>query len=56
MENSKITGERLQHLRLCSALLTFEQGGILLESHVIKHGPGVAVLSEGSLHSVILFD
>jgi hypothetical protein len=47
-----ITGEGLQNLGLCSALRTFEQGGIFILPHLLWHGASVyAVSSEGPPHS-----
>jgi hypothetical protein len=40
-----ITGERLQHLRLRSALGAFEQGGIFIVPHLLRHGASVFPVS-----------
>jgi hypothetical protein len=54
-EDVTITGEGLQKLGLCSALWTFEQGGIFIVSHLPWHGASVfPVSSEGPPHSVAL--
>ena len=52
-----ITGEGLQNLGLCSALRTFEQGGIFLVPHLLWHGASVfPVSSEGPPHLVAFYD
>jgi hypothetical protein len=48
-----ITSEGLQNLGLCSALRAFEQGGIFIVPHLLRHGASVfPVSSEGPPHSV----
>jgi hypothetical protein len=43
-----IAGEGLQNLVLCSALRAFEQGGIFIVPHLLRHGASVfPVPSEG---------
>jgi hypothetical protein len=52
-----ITGEGLQNLVLCSALMAFEQGGIFIVPHPLRHGASVfPVSSEGPPHSVASYD
>jgi hypothetical protein len=52
-----ITGEGLQNLGLCSALRAFEQGGIFIVPHLLRHGASVfPVSSEGPPHSVASYD
>jgi hypothetical protein len=52
-----ITGEGLQNLGLCSALRAFEQGGIFIVPHLLRHGASVfPVSSEGPSHSVASYD
>jgi hypothetical protein len=42
-----ITGDRAANLGLCSALRAFEQGGIFIVPHLLRHGASVCtVLSE----------
>jgi hypothetical protein len=36
-----IAGEGLQNLGLCSAIGAFEQGGILIVPHLLRHGTSV---------------
>jgi hypothetical protein len=52
-----IAGEGLQKLDLCSALRTFEKGGIYIVLHLLLHGALVfPVSSEGLPHSVAFYD
>jgi hypothetical protein len=52
-----ITGEGLQNLGLCSALRSFEQGGIFIVPHLSWHGTSVfPVSSKGPPHSVASYD
>jgi hypothetical protein len=52
-----IAGEGLQNLGLCSALRAFEQGGIFIVPHLLRHGTSVfPVLSEGPPHLVASYD
>jgi hypothetical protein len=52
-----ITGEGLQNLSLCSALGAFEQRGIFIVPHQLRHGVSVfPVSSEGPPHSVTSYD
>jgi hypothetical protein len=52
-----ITGDRLQNLGLCSALWAFEQAGIFIVPHLLRHGTSVSpVSSEGPPHSVASYD
>jgi hypothetical protein len=51
------TGEGLQNLGLCTALRAFEQGGIFIKPHLLRHGGSVfPVSSEGPPHSVASYD
>jgi hypothetical protein len=46
-----IAGEGLQNLGLCSALRAFEQAGIFIVPHLLRHGTLVfPVSSEGPPH------
>jgi hypothetical protein len=50
-------GEGLQNLGLCSALRAFEQGGIFIVPHLLRHGASVfLVSSEGPPHLVASYD
>jgi hypothetical protein len=50
-------GEGLQNLGLCSALRAFEQGGIFIVPHLLRHGTSVfPVSSEGPPHFVASYD
>jgi hypothetical protein len=52
-----ITGEGLQNLGLCSALKAFEQGGIFIVPHLLRHRASIfLVSSEGQPHSVASYD
>jgi hypothetical protein len=52
-----IAGERLQSLGLCSALRAFEQGGVFIVPHLLRHGASVfQVSSEGPPHPVASYD
>jgi hypothetical protein len=52
-----ITGEGLQNLGLCSALRAFEQGGIFIVPHLMRHGASVFhVSSEGPPHSIASYN
>ena len=52
-----ITGEGLQNLGLCSALRAFEQGGIFIVPHPLRHGASVfPVSSEGPPCLVASYD
>jgi hypothetical protein len=52
-----ITDEGLQNLGLCSALKTFEQGGMFIMPYLLWHGVSVfPVLFEGPPHSITLYD
>jgi hypothetical protein len=52
-----IAGEGLQNLGLCSALRAFEQRGIFIVPHLLRHGASVfPVSSEGPAHSVVSYD
>jgi hypothetical protein len=52
-----IAGEGLQNLGLCSALRTFEQGGIFIVPHLLWHGTSVfPVSSEGPPHLAASYD
>ena len=52
-----MTGEGLQNLGLCSALMAFEQGGIFIVPHLLWHGASVfPVSSEGPPHLVAFYD
>jgi hypothetical protein len=52
-----IAGEGLQNLGLCSALRAFEQGGIFIVPHLLRHGTSVfPVSSEGPPHLVAFYD
>jgi hypothetical protein len=52
-----IAGEGLQNLGLCSALRAFEQRGIFIVSHLLRHGVSVfPVSSEGPPHLVASYD
>jgi hypothetical protein len=52
-----IACEGLQNLGLCTALRAFEQGGIFIVTHLLRHGASVfLVSSEGPPHSVAFYD
>jgi hypothetical protein len=52
-----ITGEGLQNVGLCSALIAIEQGGIFIVQHLVWHGASIFPVSpEGSSHSVASYD
>jgi hypothetical protein len=52
-----IAGEGLRNLGLCTALRTFEEGGIFIVPHMLWHVTSVfPVLSEGPPHSVASYD
>ena len=52
-----IAGEGLQNLGLCSVLRAFEQGGIFIVTHLLRHGTSVfPVSSEGPPHLVAFYD
>jgi hypothetical protein len=52
-----IAGEGLQNLGLYSALRAFEQGGIFIVPHPLRHGTSVfPVSSEGTPHLVASYD
>jgi hypothetical protein len=52
-----VAGEGLQNLGLCSALMAFEQGGIFIVPHLLRHGTSVfPVSSEGPPHLVATCD
>jgi hypothetical protein len=52
-----VADERLQNLNLCSALKVFEQGGIFIVPHLLRHGASVStVSSEGPPHLVASYD
>jgi hypothetical protein len=52
-----IIGEGLQNLGVCSALPAYEQGGIFIVSHLLRHGASVfPVSSEGPAQSVASYD
>jgi hypothetical protein len=54
---SNLYGEGLQNLGLCSALRAFEQGGIFIVPHMLRHGASVfPVSSEGPPHFVASYD
>jgi hypothetical protein len=42
-----ITGDKAANLGLCSALRTFEQGGIFIVPHLLRHGASVYTVSIG---------
>jgi hypothetical protein len=51
------TGEGLQILGLCSALMAFVQGGIYIVPHLLWHGASVfSVSSEGPSHLITSYD
>jgi hypothetical protein len=50
-------GEELQNLGLCLVLRAFEQGGIFIVPHMLRHGTSVyPVSSEGPPHLVASYD
>jgi hypothetical protein len=56
-EDFTIAGEGLQNFGLCSALRAFEQGGIFIVPHLLRHGASVfPVSSERSPHFVASYD
>jgi hypothetical protein len=49
--------EGLQNFGLCSALRAFEQGGIIIVPHQLRHGASVFLVSfEGPPHSIASYD
>jgi hypothetical protein len=40
-----IAGDRAANFGLCSALMAFEQGGIFIVSHLLRHGTSVYTVS-----------
>jgi hypothetical protein len=52
-----IAGEGQQNLGLCSALRAFEQGGVFIMPHLLRHGTSVfLVSSEGPPHLIASYD